>query len=297
MYVTLDIDVVDPAFAPGTGTPQVGGLSSAQILDLVRCLKGLKLVGCDLVEVSPPYDNGEITSLLAANLLFRIAVLVLGQHPIQSRRRFIRKHSLMITLARKLRVVDYFTLGWGTMVGVGWLVVMDDWLLRGGAWALFWIRNRRRAAASDRLRLRPAGHGHARRRRRGRLHREGLSPIHQLRHRMDDGARLLHRLSVGSRRRRKNCSLHFPSARFDGALSHRRTAGVFAPPDHRAGAYRASDLLNYRGVRLSATFQNWTTFGTLALFVVFVGGGSQQGFAAAISRPCSRTAGLSRFCW
>jgi agmatinase len=74
-YVTLDIDVVDPAFAPGTGTPQVGGLSSAQILDLVRSLKGLKLVGCDLVEVSPPYDNGEITSLLAANLLFELICL------------------------------------------------------------------------------------------------------------------------------------------------------------------------------------------------------------------------------
>jgi guanidinobutyrase len=73
--VTLDIDVVDPAFAPGTGTPQVGGLSSAQILDLVRSLKGLSLVGCDLVEVSPPYDNGEITSLLAANLLFELLCL------------------------------------------------------------------------------------------------------------------------------------------------------------------------------------------------------------------------------
>src|SRR5260370_42231302 len=72
VYFTLDIDVVDPAFAPGTGTPQVGGLSSAQILDLVRCLKGQNLVGCDLVEVSPPYDNGEITALLAANLLYEI---------------------------------------------------------------------------------------------------------------------------------------------------------------------------------------------------------------------------------
>ena len=75
MYVTLDIDVVDPAYAPGTGTPQVGGLSSAQILDLVRSLRGLNLVGCDLVEVSPPYDNGEITSLLAANLLFELLCL------------------------------------------------------------------------------------------------------------------------------------------------------------------------------------------------------------------------------
>jgi len=72
VYVTLDIDVVDPAFAPGTGTPQVGGLSSAQIIETVRALKGLNLVGCDLVEVSPPYDNGELTSLLAANLLYEL---------------------------------------------------------------------------------------------------------------------------------------------------------------------------------------------------------------------------------
>jgi len=63
---------VDPAFAPGTGTPQVGGLSSAQILELVRSLQGLNIVGCDLVEVSPPYDSAEITSLLAANLLYEL---------------------------------------------------------------------------------------------------------------------------------------------------------------------------------------------------------------------------------
>ena len=72
LYVTLDIDSVDPAFAPGTGTPQVGGFSSAQILELVRALRGLNVVGADLVEVSPPYDNGELTSLLAANLLFEL---------------------------------------------------------------------------------------------------------------------------------------------------------------------------------------------------------------------------------
>lgn len=74
-YVTLDIDVVDPAFAPGTGTPQVGGLSSHQIISLVRALKGLNLVGADLVEVSPPYDSSEITSLLAANLLYELLCL------------------------------------------------------------------------------------------------------------------------------------------------------------------------------------------------------------------------------
>ena len=72
VYVTLDIDAVDPAFAPGTGTPQVGGFTSAQIIELVRALKGLDIIGCDLVEVSPPYDNGELTSLLAANLLFEL---------------------------------------------------------------------------------------------------------------------------------------------------------------------------------------------------------------------------------
>lgn len=72
VYVTLDIDCVDPAYAPGTGTPQVGGFTSAQIVDLVRALRGLRMVGCDLVEVSPPYDTGEITSLLAANLLYEL---------------------------------------------------------------------------------------------------------------------------------------------------------------------------------------------------------------------------------
>lgn len=72
VYVTLDIDCVDPAFAPGTGTPQVGGFTSAQIVELVRALKGLSIVGADLVEVSPPFDNGDLTSLLAANLLFEL---------------------------------------------------------------------------------------------------------------------------------------------------------------------------------------------------------------------------------
>src|SRR5215813_123971 len=75
LYFTLDIDVVDPAFAPGTGTPQVGGLSSFQILELVRTLQGQNLVSADLVEVSPPYDNNEITSLLAANLLYEMLCL------------------------------------------------------------------------------------------------------------------------------------------------------------------------------------------------------------------------------
>ncbi len=75
-YLTLDIDVVDPAFAPGTGTPQVAGLSSAQIVDLVRSLKGLHFVGADVVEVAPAYDSAGITSLLAANLLYELLCLL-----------------------------------------------------------------------------------------------------------------------------------------------------------------------------------------------------------------------------
>lgn len=75
-YLTFDIDVVDPAFAPGTGTPQIGGPSSREIVALVRGLQGLPFVGADLVEVSPPYDSAEITSLLAANLLFEFLCLM-----------------------------------------------------------------------------------------------------------------------------------------------------------------------------------------------------------------------------
>ena len=69
-YVSLDIDAVDPAYAPGTGTPEVGGFNSYQIVQLVRGLQGLHLVGFDLVEVSPPYDSADITAILAANLVF-----------------------------------------------------------------------------------------------------------------------------------------------------------------------------------------------------------------------------------
>lgn len=68
-YVSLDIDVVDPAFAPGTGTPEVGGLSSFEIIDLVRKFD-FDVVGMEVVEVSPPYDLSELTSMLAANLLY-----------------------------------------------------------------------------------------------------------------------------------------------------------------------------------------------------------------------------------
>lgn len=76
VYVSLDIDAVDPAFAPGTGTPEVGGLTSFQMLQLVRGLKGLNIVGFDLVEVNPAYDHSDITSILAANLAFEFLSLL-----------------------------------------------------------------------------------------------------------------------------------------------------------------------------------------------------------------------------
>ncbi|MBI3457367.1 MAG: agmatinase [Candidatus Rokubacteria bacterium] len=77
VYVSFDIDAVDPAFAPGTGTPEVGGLTSYEALALVRGLRGLDIVGFDLVEVAPQYDSpGQITALLAANLLFEFLSLL-----------------------------------------------------------------------------------------------------------------------------------------------------------------------------------------------------------------------------
>lgn len=76
-YVTFDIDAVDPAFAPGTGTPEVGGFTSREAQQLLRGLAGLSIVGCDVVEVAPPFDGpGQITSLLAANLLFELLCVI-----------------------------------------------------------------------------------------------------------------------------------------------------------------------------------------------------------------------------
>ncbi|HEY3064625.1 MAG TPA: agmatinase [Methylomirabilota bacterium] len=76
VYCSFDIDAVDPAYAPATGTPEVGGLTSYEALALVRALAGLTLVGADIVEVAPPYDGpGQVTSLLAANLMFELVCL------------------------------------------------------------------------------------------------------------------------------------------------------------------------------------------------------------------------------
>ena len=78
VYLTFDIDGLDPAFAPGTGTPEIGGLTIAQGIEIIRGCQGLNLIGCDLVEVSPPYDPFGTTSLVAANLLFEMLCVLPG---------------------------------------------------------------------------------------------------------------------------------------------------------------------------------------------------------------------------
>lgn len=78
VYLSFDIDSLDPAFAPGTGTVEPGGLSIWQALEIVRGCAGLNLVGCDLVEVSPPYDPSGNTALVAANLLYEMLCVLPG---------------------------------------------------------------------------------------------------------------------------------------------------------------------------------------------------------------------------
>ena len=78
VYLSFDIDGLDPSIAPGTGTPEIGGLSGAQGLQIIRGCKGLEVVGADLVEVSPPYDPSGNTALMAANLLFEMLCVLPG---------------------------------------------------------------------------------------------------------------------------------------------------------------------------------------------------------------------------
>lgn len=77
-YITYDIDSLDPSFAPGTGTPEIGGLTTMQAMELIRGLRGLNIVGCDLVEVSPPYDPSGNTALTGANLMFELLSILPG---------------------------------------------------------------------------------------------------------------------------------------------------------------------------------------------------------------------------
>jgi len=78
VYLSYDIDSIDPAWAPGTGTPEIGGLTTIQALEIIRGCRGLELVGCDLVEVSPPYDTTGNTALLDANLLYEMLCVLPG---------------------------------------------------------------------------------------------------------------------------------------------------------------------------------------------------------------------------
>jgi amino acid transporter len=175
------------------------------------------------------------------------------------------------TLARKLRATDYFTLGWGTMVGVGWLVVMDDWLLRGGALGTLL------GFVIGGAVLLPIGWVY------GRL--VVAMP--------DAAGEVAYTSAAFSRTTSFATGWMMTLAYFIvcpwEAVAVSRIAGYIIPGLDSIELYRIAGrpvflphlaiglgltgllmLLNYRGIRLSATFQNWTSFGTLGLFVVFV---------------------------
>ena len=76
VYVSIDIDVLDPAFAPATGTPEAGGMTSRELLGVLRGMQSLRIVGADVVEVAPAYDHAEITSVAAANLAYELVTIM-----------------------------------------------------------------------------------------------------------------------------------------------------------------------------------------------------------------------------
>src|SRR3954471_20794510 len=76
LYLSIDIDVLDPAHAPGTGTPEIAGMTSRELVMILRCLAGMNLVSGDVVEVAPAYDHAEITSLAAATTVYELACLL-----------------------------------------------------------------------------------------------------------------------------------------------------------------------------------------------------------------------------
>jgi amino acid transporter len=181
-------------------------------------------------------------------------------------------------LARKLRTTDYFTLGWGTMVGVGWLIVMDDWLGRGGpAGAILGF------AIGGALLL-PIGY----------VYSQLVMAI------PDASAEIAYTARVFSRDVSFATGWMMVLAYFIvcpwEAVAVGRIAGYIFPNLNSISLYSIGGkpvylphlalglaitglltFLNYRGIRLSATFQNWTAFGTLALFVVFVCFGVMRG--------------------
>ncbi len=184
----------------------------------------------------------------------------------------------MITLARKLRVLDYFTLGWGTMVGVGWLVVMDDWLLRGGALGAVL------GFAIGGALLLPIGYVY------GQL----VMVLPDAAGEVAYTAKVFPR-SVSFATGWMMMLAYFIVCPWE-AVAVGKIAGYIFPALDSIELYRIAGrpvylphviiglglttmltVLNYRGIRLSATFQNWTAFGTLALFVIFVAFGVTKG--------------------
>ena len=75
-YISFDVDGLDPVYAPGTGTPEVGGITTLEAQQLLRGLKGLNLIGGDVVEVAPPFDNTGNTALVGATMMFEILTLI-----------------------------------------------------------------------------------------------------------------------------------------------------------------------------------------------------------------------------
>ena len=184
----------------------------------------------------------------------------------------------MITLARKLRVVDYFALGWGTMVGVGWLVVMDDWLLRGGVLGAIL------GFAIGGALLLPVGYVY------GRL----VTAMPDAAGEVAYTAKVFPQ-SISFATGWMMILAYFIVCPWE-AVAVGKIAGYIFPALDSIELYRIAGrpvylphlmiglgltglltLLNYRGIRLSATFQNWTAFGTIALFVLFVGFGMSKG--------------------
>ena len=184
----------------------------------------------------------------------------------------------MITLARKLRIVDYFALGWGTMVGVGWLVVMDDWLLRGGVLGAIL------GFAIGGALLLPIGYVY------GRL----VTAIPDAAGEVAYTAKVFPQ-SISFATGWMMILAYFIVCPWE-AVAVGRIAGYIFPALDSMELYRVAGrpvylphlaiglaltamltLLNYRGIRLSATFQNWTAFGTIALFVPFVAVGVTKG--------------------
>ncbi len=80
LYISIDIDVLDPAHAPGTGTPEAGGITSRELLEILRGFRGLNIIGADIVEVSPAYDHAELTGVAAAHVAYDLVSLLADKH-------------------------------------------------------------------------------------------------------------------------------------------------------------------------------------------------------------------------